>query len=407
MAEKLSSKELMNLALADHYEEIRQAKARGEKIGFSTSNFCKEITATFGAKVMFPENHSAAIASKKGAVNFCEKAESLGYSMDLCSYARINLGYLASDRDFGFGLDVPTPDFLVVSNNICNTVIKWYENMAAEYDIPFFFFETPYNMDGVVKKNKSDYMMKELDVLIHQMEEFFQKPFDYELFREKLEISNKNGILFQKALDLVGHTPSPASGFDTFNYMSLMVTLKDSPKTTEILERYIEELQERIDTGVTTFKGEEKYRVMLDGMCCWPYLRYCSNTLANMGINMVGSIYCDIFAQQFRTLREYVEEYSKTNNNCGLDLWHQRRGRVIQDYKVDGVMAAIARSCKPWVGILYEDCREMDEKFNVPYTIYNGDQADPRAFSEAQYETRLQGLAEVMEARKNGGKQND
>lgn len=98
---------------------------------------------------MYPENHSAAVAAEKGAIPFCEKAEGLGYSMDLCSYARINLGFVEREEDFGFGLDVPAPDFLCVSNNICTTVIKWYENLSHNLDIPFLLLDIPYNTDGI------------------------------------------------------------------------------------------------------------------------------------------------------------------------------------------------------------------------------------------------------------------
>ena len=42
----------------------------------------------------------------------------------------------------------------------------------------------------------------------------------------------------------------------------------------------------------------------------------------------------------------------------------------------------------------------------VPFTSFDGDQADYRNYSEAQFETRIQGLVEVMkqnkEAKNNG-----
>ena len=99
--EKPKSKKLLQEFMSTTYEEIRDAKANGEPIGYSTSNFPKEIVQTLDLKVMYPENHSAAVAAKKAALDFCESAESLGYSMDLCSYARINLGFVERKEDFG------------------------------------------------------------------------------------------------------------------------------------------------------------------------------------------------------------------------------------------------------------------------------------------------------------------
>jgi benzoyl-CoA reductase/2-hydroxyglutaryl-CoA dehydratase subunit BcrC/BadD/HgdB len=47
---------------------------------------------------------------------------------------------------------------------------------------------------------------------------------------------------------------------------------------------------------------------------------------------------------------------------------------------------------------------EMQRRFTadlgVPCAGFDGDQADPRNFNEAQYATRVQGLVEAMEANK-------
>lgn len=47
---------------------------------------------------------------------------------------------------------------------------------------------------------------------------------------------------------------------------------------------------------------------------------------------------------------------------------------------------------------------EMERRFrkdlDVPVVGFDGDQADPRNFSEAQYRTRVEGLFEIMEEQK-------
>ena len=46
----------------------------------------------------------------------------------------------------------------------------------------------------------------------------------------------------------------------------------------------------------------------------------------------------------------------------------------------------------------FELQRQLYSRTGVPYTCFDGDQADFRNYSEAQFETRIQGLAEVMRA---------
>lgn len=53
----------------------------------------------------------------------------------------------------------------------------------------------------------------------------------------------------------------------------------------------------------------------------------------------------------------------------------------------------------------YEIQRQIYDLTGVPSVIFDGDQTDPRVFSDAQYETRIQALVEVMaEAKEKRGK---
>ena len=60
-----------------------------------------------------------------------------------------------------------------------------------------------------------------------------------------------------------GNFPSPMNGFDLFNYMAAIVAARGKKETTEAFKLLIEELEENARTGQTSFRGEEKYRIML------------------------------------------------------------------------------------------------------------------------------------------------
>ena len=44
--------------------------------------------------------------------------------------------------------------------------------------------------------------------------------------------------------------------------------------------------------------------------------------------------------------------------------------------------------------------RRIRDTLHIPTVTFDGDQADPRVFSEAQYQTRIEALCEVMAANK-------
>ena len=402
MSEKKTSKQLLREVQAGNYEAIREAKARGEKIGYAAAQFPKELFECMDIMMVYPENHSAAVSAKnrEKAEFYLETAENNGYAADLCSYSRINLGYNLANDPVGEGIDVPKPDFVVVGNNICSMTLHWYENLAWEYKIPYLFLDYPFICEAEVPERKIEYMTRQMEYIVHQIEEITGRKFDYDRYRETMAISSRNGELYREACDLIGQVPSPANGHDELNYMSLMVTMKGSPKTTEVLELWIEELKERIAKGETTFKGDQKYRILFDGVACWPQLKYCNDCMAGCGCNWVGAPYTDLFHQVYDDVREQVACQAILVCNSGMDAWQANRSEMIEKYKVDGILGNITRSCKPMIGKMPLSNRMLEKKYGIPSATFDGDQSDPRILSKAQFETRLQGLVEIMEQNK-------
>jgi len=168
-------------------QDAMDAKNRGEKIGWCASNFPQEIPTVLGIHVVFPENHAAAVSAKGGGQRMCEYAENMGYSSDLCSYSRISFAY-AELMDCP-ELNIPAPDFLLCCNNICNCMIKWYENLALTLDIPLLLIDIPH-LDGFVcDSDRTDYIRAQFDVCISELERITGKKCVEQRFKEVMEIS--------------------------------------------------------------------------------------------------------------------------------------------------------------------------------------------------------------------------
>ena len=234
--------------LADLYKEAQEAKARGEKIGWSASIFPQELCETLGIVVVYPENHSAGIAARHQAEPYLQRAEGeQEYNNDLCSYAKINLAYIES-RDLPEH-NMPMPDFLLCANNICNQVTKWYENLSRKYDIPLFMLDMSFNHQNFVTPSREKYIRAQMDDIIEQLEKLTGKKFDQDRFREIMEISTENKDLWIKANELLTNIPAPLNGFELFNYMSAMVCCRGRRSTTEIMKQLISEIEEHIKNG--------------------------------------------------------------------------------------------------------------------------------------------------------------
>ena len=393
-----SAKYKLNEIAKHAYTDAAEAKARGELVGWCSSNFPVEIPETLGLNVVYPENQAAGIAARGAGQRMCEVSEADGYSNDICAYARISLAY-AKLKECP-EQDMPQPDYVLCCNNICNCMIKWYENLARELDIPMIMIDVPFNPDYEVGDAELAYVRAQFWAAIHQLEEITGSKWLDERFKEVMEYSGRSSRAWLAATAMARYTPSPFNGFDLLNHMAVMVTARGKKEAAETMELLYKEYQQNHEEGKSTFRTEEKYRIMFEGIACWPYLRATSTGLKSRGINMVTTIYADAFGFIYDDFDGMVKAYCKVPNAINLEYARDKRVKLCKDNSVEGLLVHTNRSCKLWSGFMYEMSRQIGEECGIPVTAFDGDQADPRNFSEAQYDTRVQGLTEIMEANK-------
>ena len=78
----------------------------------------------------------------------------------------------------------------------------------------------------------------------------------------------------------------------------------------------------------------------------------------------------------------------------------ERRMEALKRFDCEGTIYHVNRSCKVMDCQMMEVQRQLSELAGVPFTAFDGDQADYRNYSEAQFETRIQGLVELMKTNK-------
>lgn len=395
-----SAKYKLNQIAAEAYSSAIAAKQRGEKVAWVSSNFPVEIPETMGIATVYPENQAAAIAARGAGERMCVEAESDGYSNDLCAYARISLAY--AKLKCCPEQEVAMPDVLLCCNNICNCMIKWYENLAQELNIPLILLDIPFNPDNEVSQAEVDYVTAQFWDAVRQLEEITGKKWSDERFEQVTGFSCRASRAWLAATGCAKYEPSPFNGFDLLNHMAVMVTARGKAEAGEAMETLLKEYEANHVNGTSTFRTEEKFRIMFEGIACWPYLRATSTGLKSRGINMVTTIYADAFGFDYDSFDNMIRAYCKVPNAINLEVSRDKRVKLCRNSHVEGLLVHTNRSCKLWSGFMYEMSRQIGELCNIPVVSFDGDQADPRNFSEAQYDTRVQGLMEIMEANKGG-----
>ena len=390
------AKEFLREILENVYQDAWDAKRNGKPVGWSSSKFPAEIAEALGLAVVYPENQAAAIAAKHGGQRMCEIAEGLGFSNDICGYARISLAYAsgapADERP------MPQPDFLLCCNNICNCMIKWYENIARMRNIPLIMIDVPYNNETDVSDDMVAYILGQFDDAIRKLEIISGNKFDEERFGEVCRNANRTAKAWLEVCSYCSYVPAPFSGFDLFNHMAVVVTARVRPESAIALERLASELEANVKNGKSTLPYAERYRIMFEGIPCWPNLSDLFRPLKKRGINTTAVVYAPAFGFVYNNIEEMAKAYCRAPNSVCIDTGVEWRESICKENKVDGILVNYNRSCKPWSGYMPAMERRFREDLGIPVVNFDGDQADPRNFFEAQYQTRVDGLYELMES---------
>jgi len=384
-------------AVSDVYAAAWEAKKRGEPVGWSSSKFPCEIAEALGLAVVYPENQAAGIAAQHDGERLCQAAEDLGFDNDICGYARISLAYSSGVETTNESRRMPMPDFVLCCNNICNCMTKWYENIARMHNIPLVMIDIPYNNQVQVDDTYVAYIRGQFDAAIEKMEKIAGRKFDEKKFDEACAAANRTAKAWLKVCDYLQYKPAPMSGFDLFNHMADVVTARSKEQTAQAFELLATELEEHVKNGTTTAPFPEKYRVMFEGIPCWPDLRALFKPLKAHGVNVTAVVYAPAFGFVYNDMDSMIRAYCKAPNSVCIEQGVEWREDICRANKVDGILVHYNRSCKPWSGYMAEMQRRFNRDLGVPTAGFDGDQADPRNFNEAQYETRVQGLVEAME----------
>ncbi len=295
---------------------------------------------------------------------------------------------------------MPQPDFVLCCNNICNCMTKWYENIARMCNIPLIMIDVPYNNTMDPNPENVTYIRAQFDNAIKQLEELTGKKFDQAKFEHACAQANRTAQNWLKVCNYLQYKPAPLSGFDLFNHMADVVTARGKKEAADAFDLLAVDLEQNIREGTSTLPFPEQYRVMFEGIPCWPKLPNLFKPLKSNGINVTAVVYAPAFGFVYNNMDEMVSAYCKAPNSVSIEKGVEWREGICRDNKVDGVLVHYNRSCKPWSGYMAEMQRRFTADLGVPCAGFDGDQADPRNFNEAQYETRVQGLVEAMQIRK-------
>jgi benzoyl-CoA reductase/2-hydroxyglutaryl-CoA dehydratase subunit BcrC/BadD/HgdB len=407
------------------YTSAWEAKQRDDmNVAWCMMNIPQEILFAMNIIPMFPEQYSTACAAKQAATTYCEKAETEGFSVDICSLCRIGLGYAAIYNELGelppetpYG-GIPKPD-MFISRGSCDPGYKWFQ--ALQYwNLPMFVYDDPappLEADPKDERTASryiNYYLGQYKELVAFLEKVTGRKMDWDRLSQILENGQEIWRLSYEINQLRKAIPAPMATQDHMAAVLPFWILTGAEKALDFARKLHKEVQDRVNNKIGVLPNE-KYRLLWSGMA----------TYHNMGIFNYFEKQGAVFAIETEYLPNIPVELDVSNPLEALakrEYYSGRRPRsipggsklgdatmeyplelfleIIKDYHIDGVVMHSVRSCR-LVSIGQLRTKQiLEQRLKIPVISFEGDMADARVYSEAETEKMTNTFLEMLEASK-------
>ncbi|MCC6476407.1 benzoyl-CoA reductase subunit B [bacterium] len=403
--------------LADHFMALSEAPMTGRKVcyTFVPGNLTELITA-FDMLPVYPEINSLQSGMRQRSRDFIREAEDAGYSEDVCSYVKCDIGMMLQGNIGPTDQQLPPPDLLLLSYTGCFVFMKWFENLRHLYPkAEIAMLHIPYQADGKVEPSAIEYIKEQLRTeVIPKFEKVAGRKIDDAVLAQCMNRSAMAEDLLINVFESARHRPSPIDAYfgGVYYIGPIFTSFRGSQACVEYYEELWKEVQERValKLGPITPDGTftEKYRLVVEGPPNWTNFRDFWKLFYEHGAVFVGSTYTrvgGVYDYGFRhsaedplkSLAEYCMGcYTNRNLPQRIDLIE----KFIKDCDADGLVINSIKSCNSFSAGQLAMMRDIEERRGIPVGFIETDLVDPRYYSYSNIKNRLDSFFQMLEQRK-------
>lgn len=403
--------------LAGHFMELSQVHETGRKVVYTfVPGNLTELIYTFDMLPVYPEINSLQSGMRKKSEDYIREAEDMGYSEDVCSYVKCDIGMMLQGNIGPTGQQLPPPDILLLSYTGCFVFMKWFENLRHLYpNTEIAMLHIPYLENGKIEPRAITYVKDQLEKkVIPIFERVSGQKFDSNKLGAKLELAAKAEDLLVDIFDSARHRPSPIDAY--FGGVYYIGPIFTAFRGSQDCVDYYRELKEEVDyrvahkLGPITPEGHlesEKFRLVVEGPPNWTHFRDFWKIFYDRGSVFVGSSYTrvgGVYDDGFRhsskdplaSLAEYcLGCYTNRNIPQRVDLLEH----FIKNYGADGLLVNSIKSCNSFSAGQLVMMRDLEERLGIPVGFIETDLVDPRYYSFSNIKNRLDSFFQMLEQR--------
>ncbi len=394
-----------------HFLAIEQAYRDGKPTAWATAGTPVEFLYAMNVQPMLPENSATISAALKKSQEFIELAEEEGFSYDLCSYFKTNVGAVLSKADMSVG-GTRKPTFMLSSDVICDTHVNWFQVQAERFNVPHFTIDVPHVVSNTNNRQRDyfkKYIKEQLWELLDFITEVTGNEFNPERAKEVALNSYELGKVWQEVFELRKNIPCPVSTRDTFGGLFPLFTMTGLKSPIKLYKRMYREAKERVDHGIGALEQED-YRLLFEGIPWWHNLRFFSK-LEHWNAIIVYEPYVYAFTKYTNpnlTKEMVINNPVESMAELVLSFWYiydlktrfEKFKETVRDWKIDGVLLHNNMSCRPNACGMYDLKRKLMEEADIPTLVIDSDMNDPRKMNETQVLNQIESFIEILRKRK-------
>ncbi len=394
-----------------HFLAIEQAYRDEKPTAWATAGTPVELLYSMDVQPMMPENSATVSAALKHSQNFIELAEDEGYSYDLCSYFKTNVGAVLSNAEMSIG-GTRKPAFMMSSDVICDTHVNWFQVQAERFKVPHFTIDVPHVVSNTNNRQRNyfiNYVKEQLWELVDFISDITGNEYNKEKAQEIAKNSYEMGKIWQDIFELRKNIPCPVSTRDTFGGLFPLFTMPGLKSPVRLYKRMYKEAKERVDNGIGALEHEE-YRLAFLGIPFWYNLKFFSN-LERWNAIICYETYVYAFSKYTDpnvTLSDVLNNPVECMAELMLSFWYiydlktrfKKLKETVKEWKLDGVLLHNNLSCRPNACGMYDLKRKLMEEEDIPALVITSDMNDPRKMNDTQVLNQIETFIEILKKKK-------
>ncbi|MFC2059423.1 2-hydroxyacyl-CoA dehydratase subunit D [Chloroflexota bacterium] len=414
------------------YQRTHEAKAQGQPIIYSfLGSQTDEIMRAMDIIPVYPENYAGLCAAKQDAERFLIKAQSEGFSNNLCTYAMCGLGFDVMRRELG-EMPLNSPDggmerpdaMLGLGMDICDPRYKWFQSVQRYMDVPMHVIGLLWPpFDANIKEVEQyyvDYMFEELRNVVEFMQRVTGRQLDLDRLSYLIDISDETDRTRYEAYQLRKAVPAVMPTQDAMNTMVPAGFLRGTEEALNFYKELYKELKYRVDNKIGVIPNE-KYRILWGGGLPPWFALSIFNYFENLGavfpiegayrppmpVEIPARVTHPLERLAWRHFRRVTPKHTEAMNHSGVPEVEFLL-EMIEDYRIDAVVWHRAVTCRTLhIGQMHE-LNVLKQYRDLPCLILESDIVDVRSFDKIGTENKIDSFIEMIENfKKDKGVKND